>query len=1515
MKTRFQLFANSRLFLFGAALWLTWGLCFPSLIAQVPPAGGLDPSFVPGTGTNDSVQAIAVQPDGRILIAGWLENPNGVSRYTISRLNADGSLDPSFDPGDGSDDYISSLAVQADGWVLVAGGFTRFNGVFCKGLARLHPDGSLDRTFNVSHWVPDDFRQINRVVVQADGRILVGGFYSDNVNGWLALLLRFNPDGSLDPTFQLDSQLWRQWSHINDLAVLPDGKLVIVGDFFSPSTLGIARLFPNGDLDPAFAPTLPVKFSNPDLTSVLRQPDGKLLVVGPLLVSGTTYRDRLVRLNADGSLDNGFVSQPGIGGQYTRIYAVALQPDGKLLLGGNFPIYHGETRKYLVRLYVNGTVDPDFDAGASMDVINALAVLPDGKLLVGTKATFEQNLPFGGIARLLSQLPPVIMVSPQNLEARLWTTNNLTVTATGSLPMVYNWFKNGTLLTAASRTDTLTFSAAQASDAGNYWVVVANAYGSVTSQVATVTVTSTGTQPVITQSPQDQSVVEGGNVVFEVSATGTAPLSYQWLFNGHLIGGAQSTELVLTGATPANAGDYSVRVSNPSGSVMSQVAELAVLSPPVVTSITPPVLVSPGTEVALEVTVRGTPPLHYEWHHNGEIVPGATQSQLVLPNLQTDGIGRYRVVVSNPVGRTASPEIAVQITRAGTIDLSFNPDAINGLVDEMLLQADGKVLLSGNYGFMIEEETWNDHIARLYPDGGLDPGFDTQCAVASCCETCTGHLLGLQPDGKAFVDGDYSGIVRLQANGNLDPSFEPPPGMWDVRGFLVQPDGKILVGTVEDNYPDPTVSHVRRLNSDGSFDETFQCSLTWESQWLDKYVFVWEPNGQILVGGWFQVTNGAASRGLARLNADGTLDSAFPQAEPDDRVTLIRRQPDGKILIAGDFSEVGNVARAGLARLNPDGSVDTSFNPFWNENLNISSLDLQADGKIVLAKAYLESPFPAPPGIDPWSAGVIRLNADGSLDSTFSTEAVPGGTVNKLIVQPNGRILIAGEFSSVNGVPREAVARLFGDVRPPVITHEMTNQFVMAGDDVTLAVTVTGAPPFTFQWYKDGIALTDHTNATITLAVARTSDAGLYRVVVSNAFGTATSDDIITVVEMPKHAGALDLNFNVALPNPEEILAIVQDGSGRLVIGGTFRQVGGLARNGIARLNIDGTVDSTFDPGLGGDSYVSDIKLQPDGRILAVGEFSEFDGVARNGIVRLHPDGSLDSSFDSQPGIAGSERVIMTLELQPDGRILIGGDYLSVNGVPQNGVARLRSDGSLDPTFNSGGNPTNGQTRVFALALQPDGKVLVGGNFIHSQTFSSNSLFRLNSDGSIDASFRSALPLILMVRALWLQPDGRIFVGGGLRGGPGRAIHRLLPNGQLDPTFSATLDDDAYGAEVFTLVGQQDGSILVGGQFSIVNGQRQNSLTRLNPDGTTDGTFDIGAGFGGVAEVYKLALQRDGKIVVGGDFNSFNWVPVNSIVRLHGGANAPQPYVYRSIAGAQVSLWATPPTSTWSIRD
>ncbi len=691
---------------------------------------------------------------------------------------------------------------------------------------------------------------------------------------------------------------------------------------------------------------------------------------------------------------------------------------------------------------------------------------------------------------------------------------------------------------------------------------------------------------------------------------------------------------------------------------------------------------------------------------------------------------------------------------------------------------------------------------------------------------------------QSYDDLGVSYVARLNADGGLDSSFLPTgTGLnGSVSALGLQSDGKVVVGGSFTSYNGTSRPRVARLNSDGSLDSSFALVGTGFDNSVSALGI--QDDGKVLVGGTFTLYNGASRGRFARLNADGSLDSGFVLAGTgfNNSVSALAVQVDGKVLVAGAFTLYNGTSRPRIARLNVDGSLDATLAPTGSGlNSAVRAIGLQSDGGVLVGGFFSSYNGTSRPN-------VARLNADGSLDTSFvHTGTGLNGTVFALALQSNGTVVIGGVFESYNGAPRPKIARLNS-------TGSLDAGFSPSGSNLNGQVFAVGIQ-------GDGRVLAGgdfsaHYNGAFRERIARfEADGGL-------DFGFAS----------------IESAFNGRI----EALHLQTDG--KLLVGGVFSAYNGTPARYLARVNVDGSLDSGFaQSGTGLDWWVYDIVSQSDGKVLVGGSFSAYNGTPRNRIARLNTDGSLDSSFVTTG--AGFNDEVWNLSVQIDDKVVVGGYFYEYDGTTSSYLARLNPNGSLDTGFAPAGTGLNAP--VVAVSIQSDGKILVGGDFTAYNGTSRPYLARLNADGSLDTDFvASGTGLNWRVHALALQSDGKVVVGGSFVSYNGTSrpyLARLNSDGSLDPSFAQA--GTGFDQRVTSLALLGDGKLVVGGNFNTYNGTSRPHLARLNADGSLDTTFaPVGAGLNGL--VYSIGLQSDGKVVVVGDFTAYGPNTASYLARL-----------------------------------
>ena len=520
------------------------------------------------------------------------------------------------------------------------------------------------------------------------------------------------------------------------------------------------------------------------------------------------------------------------------VNSLVVQGDGKILVAGYFRTLSGQSRNNIGRLnntdpatqsltynastitWRRGGSNPEIwrttfehaangsdwtNLGAGSRIaggwqLTGLSLPPSGSIRARGHVVGAGNDSGWFVETMMATGAPVIFSQPASRTDHSSATATFSVLAGGTPPLSYQWRKNGLILgdggsVSGATAATLTLAGVLRSDAGNYWVVISNGPGSVTSVVATLTVAD----PAITTQPASASRNPGESVTFSVVAIGTAPLSYQWWKEGAALAGATEPSLTLTKLPWSDAGNYVVVVANAYGAASSAVAVLTVNQ----TSLDPsfdPAANGPVFSLAVQA--------------DGKILVGGGfttlggQSREHIGRLQTDGTldssfnpgaewyvtslalqGEGKILVGGSfttLGGQSRSRIG-RLHADGTLDSSFNPGG-NGWVSSLAVQADGKILVGGDFNALGGQSRTN--LGRLNADGTLDTGFDPGADGAVFC-------LAVQADGKILVGGVFTllggqsrkNMGRLNADGTLDARFDPGANSW-VNSLVVQADGR-----------------------------------------------------------------------------------------------------------------------------------------------------------------------------------------------------------------------------------------------------------------------------------------------------------------------------------------------------------------------------------------------------------------------------------------------------------------------------------------------------------------------------------------------------------------------------------------------------------------------------------------------------------------------------------------------------------------------------------------------------
>ncbi len=684
-----------------------------------------------------------------------------------------------------------------------------------------------------------------------------------------------------------------------------------------------------------------------------------------------------------------------------------------------------------------------------------------------------------------------------------------------------------------------------------------------------------------------------------------------------------------------------------------------------------------------------------------------------------------------------------------------------------------------------------------------------------------------QPDGKILVGGSFplfrgqiaNGIVRLNADLSPDVNFVfDNTGNGTVWSIALQSDGKILVGGEFNRYAGSTSKNIVRLMPNGTVDASFNAGTGADAMVTAIAVL---GNGQIMVGGQFTSFDGKPAGRMVRLNSNGSVDITLDTSGLFDNSPNVILPQGDKWVVAGNMTSCRGNTIGRIARINADGNCDNTFQAGTGSSGTIHDMKFDQQGRILLA-GFINN-------FNGQNARhLTRLSAEGAVDVPFQTGTVFDFYTRALNIHSDGTITVMGLFKQFNN-------QLVGHAVN--ITENGANTNAITGIDGFQF------PPFTY---------TELSNGNIIVA------SGYSHYLEENVYMIGVYDKSGEIVHRNTHTKG----FNGSIQVTKELK------DGRIMVGGFFNYYNGeYTGNALARLNPDGTLDTSFRIGAGFNSLVQDIEVQPDGKLILAGFFSEFDGTTSRSIIRLLPNGEIDPSFHIGSGFINA---VYDVELLDNGKILAVGSFTMYNGTAANRIVRLNPDGSRDETFLTGAGFNSSVLR--AKVLQ-DGRIVLAGLFTNYQNQPFSRIIRLNADGTIDTSFNPGTGADANINVFASDQEGRIYIGGGFRHFDGVEVNRvarLLPDGSRDASFivGAGFDSDVYSMNI-----DRRGRLLVGGLFSKYDDKNAILVARLNIDGSLDSEFMSGLGMdngsfkGLFDEVTMIYTLESGDFLVGGFFN------------------------------------------------
>jgi uncharacterized delta-60 repeat protein len=1417
----------------------------PQLVPQTWPANNLN-----NPGVSGQVYGLVVLTNNQTLIAGNFVSYNGYAQNNIALLNPDGSMDTSFNPGQGPNGSINAVARLGSQFV-IGGDFTSYDTGGVGHFARVNANGSLDSAFSVGHGSGAD-GVVRAVAVQPDGKVIIGGDFTQVDGIARNYLARLNANGSLDTNFDPGLTLN---GPVYSLATAPPVRFsrAVNGDAatnesvqvvnFPPYTSGVLQfsynfgpstnalqvyygttnvaagtgvlLFDTGSTTGGAAFNLPFgpvgALAASQITVVVNQgtdtngsagwsysgtasPFSPIVVGGQFSVAGQGYAN-LARFTANGLLDTTFSPGTGTDG---KVLALAWQLNNQIVAGGVFTHVNGNSYNRLVRFNADGSIDTtNFFAGTGADdvVYNVTLDTATGAIYIG-----GQFSSFNGTHRLGL--------------ARLYANGTVDTTF---LDTAYNQFAG--LKKIYSYDLPAVFASGLQTD-GN--VMIGGSFQQVGGGQADPAVCNTldgelgyaqsfGDVNLWVEPKARDGVRNRSGIARLIGGSTPGP--------GNL--GLQQTSY----SANKSQSSLSVGLTRANGNLGPVSANFSVV----------PGLAQSGSDYAY----FGAAPMFWiDWLYRAD----PNQSRM-----REDGLAGNSGFLVDPYGlflTTAIKEKALNQMSLVTVNIIKNTQKSGNLNAQFQLAnpAQQDFFYLGGQNIPLGTALGTTLVPLSIIDDSQKPGvfgFSSASYIATnlspvipvlrsngVAGNITVRYSTINSNSTAVVGADYTGLT------NAGPLAFNQGVVSNAFTVTVKDAGIIYTNQVEKtvavalsqlgNIP-PGATYgisnaVLRLinpNYRGYLTLTATNYSANESSGVLNFVVTRVGGSLGSLSIQYATADGpSATNGVDYVGSTNTL--TWNSGEVSQRsinVPLI------------NTGTVGANRQFHVALSNP--MVGTTNTPGLMGSFSNATLTIVNDNHT---------------GALQFSAPSYTVNENGGY-ATISVVRTGGnaGSISGHYSTSDGTAATGLNYTAVSGTVTLATGQIFTNIIIPILNDG-----------------VVDPPPanFYFNVTLDG-------PGTLVNTAVHIVDAQTYN----------------------RPPGSADTGFLAAGMNGSVFSLALQPG-GQILAGGNFTAVGSTGEGSFARLNPDGTLDTTFLSGLSGaNGAVQAIACQTDGRILLGGGFSSINGGFRRFIARVMTDGSLDSSFNPGPG---ADNVVNTLAETFIGgvrEIYVGGAFGSISGGASPGVARLNNDGSFDGSFAVG---TGADGAVLAVAVYPTnsldaGKLLVGGAFSHFNGTPLNGLARLNVDGSLDTNFNAGFGLGAAgsVRALAIQLDGRVLVGGSFtsfNGNPAGYIVRLNPDGTVDTNFVAGASD---AVEAIAL--QPDNRIVLAGSFTRANGVTRNHVTRLLPTGAPDPTINFGSGADG--DVDTVVIQpADGQFVIGGTFTEYNDQPAKNIARIYGGS-------------------------------
>jgi len=996
------------------------------------PSGSIDTAFYQGASTDDFIDTIVIQEDGKIVIGGEFTNVNGLNRSRIARLNPDGQIDGTYNLGQGFDGPVRTIKIDADGKALVVGYFKNFNGVARNGIARLNADGALDEYFNPGGGADNP---VTDCVIQEDGRILIVGNFT-TYNGFNRVrIARIMPNGDLDEGF--DPQHGPDLG-VNSVDIMSNGNIIVGGDFktfnLEPCS-GIALLSPEGDLINAFNTDGGL---NGSVKKVVAQSDFRILAGGLFTKYGEIPINRILRLELDGTLDNDF--RVGSAAN-ASIYEIKLQPDGKIIVGGDFSLFNGLNKNGIVRLNRDGSVDPtiNFGTGANGSVLT-IATRTDYKMILGGGFTVFDNQPkrhivqiHGGIIHDPGRLQfnfPTYLVNERgtNATVQVVRTGGLIGDISAKFSTVEGTDQNSAKagLDYIELTSQLTFPEGEAIQ--HVVIDILDDIEIEQDEIVELELSefSRNTEGLQSKAQlilsSDDSAVQFSSPLYSVTEGQDGSLARIGIERvGALLGELELSFLTATNGTAQAKADF-LMISNKVEFKEFETTKY------VNVTVLDDAKIEPVESVVLLIT-----------NLVGNAVINMDESLLnIIDNDFATGEFSFEYPTFKVRENESFATIGVVRTNGftGIVQIEYELSDLTAVVGKDYASAGGNIVFAdGDFVQYLDIPILDDQLeegaealkVRLAKATGdaviIPPNFanlvilddeSEEFITAISGEGADGPIYSIEADRYGFlISGDYSEIRGVETS---KLSYVDENGV--VNNYLADglnfnnaiystkytPQG-ILVGGLFNAVGETDVNRLAKLDASGRLDLSFNASSRVHSTVYD----VEQREGHIYVGGVF---------GLLKLSLDGQLDEAFQSDIIEGSVYEMALTDEG-IYVVGDFVAAVEGAPKNIVRLNYDGTIDNNFKLSDSPNAPVYTVLVGQDSLVIGGGFVTVNGYS--------SRRIASLDKSGINNEAFHVGSGFNKVVRKLRRRRDGNILVSGGFDKWNDVPANKIVLLEPD--------------------------------------------------------------------------------------------------------------------------------------------------------------------------------------------------------------------------------------------------------------------------------------------------------------------------------------------------------------------------------------------------------------------------------------------------------------------------------------------------------